>query len=69
MASSNNIPIKKTIRKVKEEWLDSNKGSLQILYERGWININEIDKYKMDAVTDENGNLNPELVFFYKGKT
>ena len=57
MAASNGIPIKKTIRKIKEGWLDSNKGAFQILYKRCWINIDDVERYKMDAVRDERGNI------------
>ena len=38
MSVQNQVELKKVVRKVKEGWLQKNKGMLQVLYERGWIN-------------------------------
>ena len=57
MARENGIDTKKQVRKLKEGWLGKNKGILQILYERCWIKLEDLHRYKMDPVTDETGNI------------
>ena len=52
-------PIKLTYKKTKmlqKGWLNKSKGIFQVLYERGYIDPTNIDKYAMKPF-DENGNL------------
>ena len=57
MAVGNGIAIKKNVQKVREGWMGKNKGILQVLYERRWIDISKLDQYRMDPVKDNNGNI------------
>ena len=40
IAKGLNLPIRKQEKIIKEGWLGKPKGSLQLLYKRGWINPN-----------------------------
>ena len=53
----NGIAIKKNVQKVREGWMGKNKGILQVLYERRWIDISKINQCRMDPVKDNNGNV------------
>ena len=56
------IAIKYTEEKIIEGWFNKPKGALQILYERGWINPDLLQKkgmYTKEGVRDAFGNLLP----------
>ena len=57
MAQQNDIAIKKSVRKIKEGWINKSKGVLQVLYERGFINRSKLSDYKMEPFKDDNGNI------------
>jgi hypothetical protein len=50
-----NLPITKREEIVQEGWLNKPKGSLQILYERGWIDPTDVKKYTEKGRLDEMG--------------
>ena len=56
------IPVKKKItKKLKVKgWVGKPKGMRQILWERGWIDENNIEKYKK-IVVDEDGEIDDEF--------
>jgi hypothetical protein len=39
----------------KKGWIGQPKGLMQVLWERGWIDENNIDKYTMDIAKDNEG--------------
>ena len=39
------VPLYKTIDTIQEGWVGKSKGSLQILFERGWINPEKLSDY------------------------
>ena len=45
VCTNNNLPLKRTETIVDEGWCDKAKGSLQILWERGWIDPSKSHKY------------------------
>jgi hypothetical protein len=58
ICKSNNIPIKVQVPKIKEGWVDKPKGKLQILWERGWIDTNNVAMYTNDGKVDAYGIVN-----------
>ena len=63
ICNNNNISIKVLAPKIKEGWVGKAKGKLQILWERGWIDTDNVPKYtdqgKVDAfgILDKNYSL------------
>ena len=57
IARRNNIDttIKKT--RSKKGWEGQPKGLLQVLWERGWIDEDQLEKYTMDPATDDDGEV------------
>jgi hypothetical protein len=55
----NNLPTKKTVDKIQEGWVNKQKGCLQILYERGWIDESKISQYTMYGKKDIYGKTIP----------
>ena len=56
-----NIPTVKTVENVIEMgWLGRSKGVLQILWERGWIDPENLSKYTMHGPKDDNQNVMKE---------
>ena len=51
------LATKFTEEKIDEGWLNKPKGSLQLLYERGWIDPHNHKKYTARGKRDEYGNL------------
>ena len=49
------MPIKIDENKIMEGWVNKPKGSLQILFERRWINPNQIKRYTKDGHKDPIG--------------
>ena len=41
----------------KKGWVDQPKGLLQVLWERGWIDGSNFEKYKMDLEKDDDGEV------------
>ena len=42
-------------------WAGKGKGLLQVLWERGWIDVNKLDKYRMSGVVDGTGIVHNEF--------
>ncbi len=51
------IPITCEVEVVEDGWLGKPKGSFQVLYERGWIDITKIRKYTEKGKVNEMGIL------------
>ena len=45
LCKNNNLPLKKTEEIIEEGWYSKPKGSLQLLWERGWIDPNKSHTY------------------------
>ena len=56
LCQNNNICIDKEIQKIRKGWVNKQKGSLQVLYERGWINPDEYKEYTKKGKLDVYGN-------------
>ena len=62
MASNLNISLKKktvTSKLIIKGWVRKAKGTLQVFWERGWIDEEQIHKYQLDTVND-NGERDEE---------
>jgi hypothetical protein len=57
LAENNNIETKMVRLREKKGWEGRQKGLLQVLWERGWIDEAQLDKYTIDAVTDGDGEV------------
>ena len=58
LCQNNNLPLKKVITQIEEGWYGKPKGSIQILWERGWIDSSRSHKYyTMKGKTDIYGIL------------
>ena len=70
LAAQNNVSTTKTTRKLTHQnggFLGKPKGMKQVLWERGWLDPDKIDKYKKTASKtdfDDNGKLIPEKAEF-----
>ena len=53
MCNRNNLPISQEVDDILEGWVGKAKGAIQILYERGWIDPSNINKYTMSGRKDE----------------
>lgn len=53
------ISLYKTIDVIQEGWLNKPKGSLQLLFERGWINPDLIHLHTANGMKDEDLNKVP----------
>ena len=51
------IPTGEKILKVEQGWEGQTKGILQSLWERGFIDINNLNQYTLDGRKDKNGEL------------
>ena len=49
LCKNNNLPLKRTVAKMNEGWNGKPKGSLQVLYERGWIDPKKSHTYYTKA--------------------
>ncbi|KAI2500758.1 hypothetical protein MHU86_13737 [Fragilaria crotonensis] len=54
IARDNNLDPKVERTREKKGWLGQPKGLMQVLWERGWIDEGNIDKYTMDIAKDKN---------------
>jgi len=62
LAKNNNIDTKIERVREKKGWQGQPKGHLQILWEQGWIDVSQLEKYSehtMDPSKDEDGELLP----------
>ena len=57
IARKNNIDTKVEKTRVKKGWEGQPKGLLQVLWERGWIDQGQLEKYTMDPATDDDGKV------------
>jgi len=55
--TENNIPTSVEEPKIIEGWINKPKGKLQILWERGWIDVDNLNKYTNDGRVDAFGIL------------
>ena len=63
LASANKVALTFVEPVVIPGWCGKPKGLLQVLWERGWINVAEIDRYSVDGkdeYKDENGQVKKE---------
>ena len=56
LCQNNNICIDKEVQKIRKGWVNKQKGSLQVLYKRGWINPALYKEYTKKGKIDEYGN-------------
>ena len=57
LAKTNNVDIKIIQTQEKKGWQGQPKGLVQVLWERGWIDEANFEKYTMDPVTDCDGEV------------
>ena len=57
IAEQKNVETKKVRVTEKKGWEGRAKGLLQVLWERGWIDVSQLDRYTIEAATDENGQV------------
>ena len=57
IARDKNIDLRVERTRDKKGWTGQPKGLLQVLWERGWIDTNQIDKYTMDIPKDDDGGV------------
>lgn len=57
LAKSNNIDVKTIRLREKKGWEGQPKGLLQVLWERGWIDEGNLEKYTMEPATDADGEV------------
>jgi hypothetical protein len=57
LAEKKNIETTKVRVTEKKGWEGRAKGLLQVLWERGWIDVSQLDRYSMEPATDENGQV------------
>jgi hypothetical protein len=55
-ARDNNLDPKVERTTEKKGWIGQPKGLMQVLWERGWIDENNIHKYTMDIAKDDDGD-------------
>ena len=57
LARTNNVDVKTNTIREKKGWQGQPKGLLQVLWERGWIDEGNLEKYTMDPATDADGEV------------
>ena len=57
LAKTNNVDVKIIRTREKKGWQGQPKGLLQVLWERGWIDEANLEKYTMDPATDDDGEV------------
>ena len=58
-----NLPLEKTQEIVEPGWVGANKGLLQVLWERGFVDATKLSEYTLEGKKswkDENGNIRDE---------
>ena len=61
MASAQDIPLTKIVPNVEAGWVGKQKGLLQVLWERGWIDESRLDDYAIIKKDDADGAVDEEL--------
>jgi hypothetical protein len=61
MASAQDIPLTKIVPNVEAGWVGKQKGLLQVLWERGWIDESSLDDYAIIKKDDADGAVDEEL--------
>jgi hypothetical protein len=61
MCNSNSISIAREEPKVKEGWVGKSKGLLQVLWERGFINTNNLSRFTLTRRKNELGNVDMSM--------
>jgi hypothetical protein len=57
LATNHNIDTKIQKTRVKKGWEGQPKGLLQVLWERGWINEGQLEKYTMEPAMDDDAEV------------
>jgi hypothetical protein len=57
IAKNNDIDLKTERTREKKGWQGQPKGLLQVLWERGWVDEGQIDKYTVDLAKDDDGEV------------
>jgi hypothetical protein len=57
LARTHGIDVKIIKTREKKGWQGQAKGLLQVLWERGWIDVANLDRYTMEPATDANGEV------------
>lgn len=59
IATKLNLPIQKNIdkKRITKGWSGQPKGLIQVLWERGWIDVNNISEYKLAAKNEDGENV------------
>ena len=57
IARNNNLDPKTERTRERKGWEGHPKGLMQVLWERGWIDENQIEKYTMDLAKDDDGEV------------
>ncbi len=52
LCEANQIPIMEETQKVQQGWGGKQKGLLQVLWERGWIDATRLSQYTIDGTKD-----------------
>ena len=66
LAMEKGIPLyEENLLKIRQGWQGKQKGILQILWERGWIDESNINQYTMDGRKDTFGGLQPTTSLKY----
>ena len=52
LCDQNGMPTSEYIPKIQQGWVGKQKGLLQILWERGWVDISRLGKYTIDGSKD-----------------
>jgi hypothetical protein len=57
LARANSVDVKTIRTREKKGWQGQPKGLLQVLWERGWIDEGNLEKYTMDPAADADGEI------------
>ena len=57
MARAKDVDITTNVTRERKGWQGQPKGLLQVLWERGWIDTGNLDKYTIDPATDADGKV------------
>ena len=57
MARAKDVDITTNVTRERKGWQGQPKGLLQVLWERGWIDTGNLDKYTMNPATDADGEV------------
>ncbi|KAI2497133.1 hypothetical protein MHU86_17394 [Fragilaria crotonensis] len=57
LARTHGIDVKIIKTREKKGWQGQAKGLLQVLWERGWIDVGNLDRYTLEPATNANGEV------------